>query len=193
MSTSGDRLEAHGGRHIALSSSAALLLRLGLAIALPTLAYGTAAVAQDPATERPVQRAVVIRLNGERLAQGLVVVERGREGAWVRVADLRHAVDGSTAGNRLRNSGRELHAIALGGCAACRFRVVRQVVISRRVRVWGDEPHVPLEDVVRAFEAKVSQDPGASVIHLHVGECRWCILEPRPKEARAASGAEVPP
>jgi hypothetical protein len=117
-------------------------------------------------------------------------VEQGREGIWMRVADLRHAVDGDeTVTRRLRSSGRQLHASALGSCAACRIRVVRQVVISRRVRVRAGEPYVPLEDVARAFEAKVSHDAPASVIHLHVGECRWCILEPRPIngiEARAA-------
>jgi hypothetical protein len=173
--------------------AAALLLRVVLAVACSTLALGSAAAAQEGAVERPVQRAVEIRLNGERLGRGLVLVEQGREEAWVRVADLRTAVDGFTTGGRLRSSGRELHAAAPGGCATCRFQVVRQVVISRRVRERAGEPYVPLEDVARAFEAKVSHEPGASVIHLHVGECRWCILEPRPMEAGAGAGAEGAP
>lgn len=194
MSTPEDFRKARGVRRlVSARPAAALLLRVVLAGAFSTLAHGSAAAAQDGAVERPVQHAVEIRLNGERLGRGLVLVEQGREEAWVRVADLKQAVDGSTPGERLRSSGRELHAAALGGCATCRFRVVRQVVISRRVRARAGEPYVPLEDVARAFEAKVSQDTGASVIHLHVGECRWCILEPWPTEASAASSAEVPP
>jgi hypothetical protein len=194
MSTPEEFRKARAARRLVWARpAAARLLRVVLAVTLPTLAHGTAAAAQNRSIERPVQRAVEIRLNGEPLGRGLVLVERGREEAWVRVADLRNAVDGSTAGDRLRWSGRELHAAALGGCATCRFRVVRQVVISRRVRDRAGEAYVPLEDVARAFEAKVSQDAGASVIHLHVGECRWCILEPRPVEAGAASGTEVPP
>lgn len=194
MSTPADRLEPHAGRRIALSPSVApLLRRVVLAVALPTLAFGSAAAAQDRAVERPSQRAVEIRLNGERLGRGLVVVEQGREEAWLRVGDLRNAVDGSTTGDRLQTWGQELHAAAAGGCATCRYQVVRQVVISRRVRLRAGQPYVPLEDVARAFEAKVSQDPDASVIHLHVGECRWCILEPRPMPASVKSGAEVQP
>jgi hypothetical protein len=188
MSKSQDpRAVRRAGRLAAAGPAAALLLGVVLAAAAPTLApAGTAAVA-DRAVEGQVQRAVEIRLNGERLGRGLVLVERGREGVWMRVADLRHAVDGAGTATRLRSSGRELHASALGGCTACRYRVVRQVVISRRVRVRAGEPYVPLEDVARAFEAKVSQGAGAAVIHLHVGECRWCILEPRPMEAGRVS------
>jgi hypothetical protein len=194
MSTSGYPWVVRGARRVASARpAAALLLQVVLAVAAPTLTPGTAAVAQDRTVERQVQRAVEIRLNGERLGRGLVLVEQGREEAWLRVADLMHAVDGSIEGNRLRNSGRDLYAAGVGGCAACRFQVVRQVVISRRLRVRVGEAYVPLEDVARAFEAKVSHEPGAFVIHLHVGECRWCILEPRPMEASAASGSEVPP
>jgi hypothetical protein len=180
MSTPEYFRKARGARRL-LSAfpPTALLLRVVLVAASPMLAQTTAVAAQAPPIERPIQRPVEIRLNGEPLGRGLVLMEHGREEAWVRVADLGNAVDGSTAGDRLRRSGRELHAAALGGCATCRFRVVRQVVISHRVRTWAGEPYVPLEDVARAFEAKVSLDAGASVIHLHVGECRWCILEPQ--------------
>jgi hypothetical protein len=186
MSTPDNPREAGGALRLPpVRPGAALLLRAVLAVALTMLAHGTAA-AQD----RPVERTVEIRLNGERLGRGLVLAGRGGAEAWMRVADLRDGVDGS-AGNRLRTSGRELHAAAPGGCATCRIRVVRQVVISRRVRVRAGEAYVPLQDVARAFEAKVSQDAGASVIHLHVGECRWCILEPRPVEPGAGAGVEV--
>jgi ribosomal protein L37E len=187
MSAPEDFRKAGGARRLAPFPFAATLLpRLVLAVAFPTLAHGTAAAAAAQA--RAVERPVEIRLNGERLGRGLMLVEQGREEVWLRVADLWHAIDGSDAGKRLRRSGRELYAAELGGCAACRFGVVRQVVVSRRVRDRAGEPYVPLEDVARAFEAKVSQVAGASVIHLHVGECRWCILEPRPVEA--ASRAE---
>jgi hypothetical protein len=194
MSTPEDFRKARGARRLAPARrDAAHLLRVVLTVAVSTLALGSAAAAQDRAAERPVQRAVEIRLNGERLGRGLVLVEQDHEEVWLRVADLRTAVDGATTGDRLRSSGRELHAAAPGGCADCRVRVVRQVMISRRVRARAGEAYVPLEDVARAFEAKVSHDPGAAVIHLHVGECRWCILEPRPMETGAASGTEVPP
>jgi hypothetical protein len=176
MFTPEDPREARGALRLpAARTGAALLLRAALTVLLPFLLHGTAAEAQA----RPAERTVEVRLNGERLGHGVIVLERGRAEASMRVADLRQAVDGSGAGNRLRSSGRELHAVALGGCVSCRFQVVRQVVISRRLRVRAGEAYVPLEDVARAFEAKVSQDAGASVIHLHVGECRWCILEPR--------------
>jgi hypothetical protein len=193
MSTSGYPRVARGAwRGASARPAAALLLQVVLAVAAPALTPGTAAMAQNRTVERQVQRAVEIRLNGERLGRGLVLVQRGREEAWLRVADLMHAVDGTIDGNRLRSSGRELYAVGVGGCATCRFQVVRQVVISRRLQARSGELYLPLEDVARAFEAKVSHEPGAFVIQLHVGECRWCILEPRPREASAASrGAET--
>jgi hypothetical protein len=121
-----------------------------------------------------------VRLNGVLLGHGLVMTARHGVLEWVRVADLQRAVDGSAAPNgRLRLAGGALHARGVGGCTGCPVRVVRAVVISSRVRTLERERYIPLEDVARAFEARVSHDTARTTYSLHAGECGWCILEPR--------------
>jgi hypothetical protein len=163
--------------------------RAWLAAALAVMVAVIVAAGLKPAT-RPIE----VRLNGEFLGQGLAVTARHGTLEWVRVADLQRAVDGSAAPKgRLRHSGGSLHARAVGGCPGCPVRVVRAVVISSRVRTLEREGHVPLDDVARAFEAKVSHDTARTVYSLHVAECGWCILEPRDKGSRDSAGRLTSP
>jgi hypothetical protein len=140
----------------------------------------------------PAPRPIEVRLNEELLGQGLTVATRHGSLEWVRVADLQRAVDGNAAPNgRLRVAGGALHARGVGGCAGCPVRVVRAVVISSRVRMLERERYVPLEDVARAFEAKVSHDAARTVYRLHAGDCGWCVLEPRDSRSRG-TGIPLP-
>jgi hypothetical protein len=163
--------------------------RAWLAAALAVAVAVIAAAGLNPAA-RPIE----VRLNGEILGHGLAVTARQGTLEWLRVADLQRAVDGSVAPNgRLRHSGGSLHARAVGGCAGCPVRVVRAVVISSRVGTLQREAHVPLEDVARAFEARVSHDTERTVYSLHVGECGWCVLEPRGNGSRDSGGRPTSP
>jgi hypothetical protein len=140
-------------------------------------AAGHAITRGDPGAS--TDQRIEIRLNGSRLGQGLVLGGRAGGSVWVRVVDLQRAVDGSAAPvGRLRHSGRELRATDTGGCVGCPLRVVRAVLVSSRVRVLVGEPHLPLDDVARALEARGSLDAAADRYNLHAGECRWCILAP---------------
>jgi hypothetical protein len=149
------------------------------ALAAGLLVAGAAAGASIVGTAGvvPAERLVAVNLNGTRLGQGLVLGSETGEQAWLRLLDLQRAVDGPAAPQgRLQRSGRELHATEVGGCPACRVRIVRAVLVSGRVRILAREPYVPLDDVVRAFEGTL--DAARDLYSLHVGECRWCILTP---------------
>jgi hypothetical protein len=136
----------------------------------------------------PAQRPIEVRLNGMLLGQGLVASAGLDTLAWFRVTDLQRAVDGSAAPHgRLRRSGGALYARDVGGCADCAVHVVRAVVISNRIRTMGREGFVPLEDVARAFEARLSHDTARTIYSLHADECGWCILAPRAAGVRRLS------
>lgn len=126
-------------------------------------------------------REVEIRLNGRPLGRGRLVA-RGDPGeaVYLRVADLTLAVDGPSpaAKAHLRLRGSFLYALALGGCEGCAVRVNRSVVISSRVREIEGQTHLPLGDLVRAFEGRLEVETAGKVYGIYAGACSWCILAP---------------
>ncbi len=147
-------------------------------IPLAYLLFGT--LAFTPA-ELDAQQ-VEVRLNGRLLAPGVAApAAPGKGEVFVSVAGLARAVDGATPNgrSRLRIEGRALYAAVEGGCAGCHVQVRRPVLISPRLRVIGAETYLPLEDLVRAFEGKLSADRAAGVYTIFAGDCSWCVLEPR--------------
>jgi hypothetical protein len=131
----------------------------------------------------------VIELNGQPLARGVMLrsaLSWRSDELFVPLCDLRLAVDGPGAGrgSRLRQEGRQLVATRTGGCEGCRVRVARAVLVSSGVRYVANEPHVPLADIVRAFEGRLDVDPHAGVYRIHAGVCRWCVLEVVGRTAR---------
>lgn len=123
---------------------------------------------------------VEVRVNGRALAPGLIVpAAAGREEVFVSVAGLARAIDGAAPQGqpRLRVAGPALYAAAEGGCPGCPVRVRRPVLISPRLRTIGTEPYLPLSDLVRAFEGKLSADRAAGVYTIFAGSCHWCVLE----------------
>jgi hypothetical protein len=131
----------------------------------------------------------VIELNGQVLARGVMLrssLPWCSDELFVPLRELRRAVDGTDAvrGSRLRHDGRQLVATRTGGCDGCRVRVARAVLVSSGVRYVANEPHVPLADIVRAFEGRLDVDPHAGVYRIHAGVCRWCVLEVVGRAAR---------
>jgi hypothetical protein len=131
---------------------------------------------------QPLQRLARVELNGEPLLQALMVSPAA---GWpvgepyVSLRDLRLAIDGRDGPerSRLREDGRQLMAVATGGCDGCRLRVARTVLVSGALRSVGGEPHVPLSDIVRALEGRLDVDWAGPVYRIHAGICRWCVLE----------------
>jgi hypothetical protein len=125
---------------------------------------------------------VEVRLNGRLLVAGVIV--RGasqREEVFVPAAGLALAIDGPPprAQSRLRVEGESIFAARVGACRDCQVQVRRPVMISSRLRYIGGEVHLPLTDLVRAFEGKLSVDRAARVYTIFAGDCNWCVLEPR--------------
>lgn len=134
------------------------------------------------ATGEREPRRVEVRLNGRLLAPAVVLDEAGgRRTVFVAVTGLARAIGGSTGHWRswLRLEGSSLFAAAEGGCATCVAHVRRPVLISSRLRMIGSEPHLPLSDLVAAFEGKLSADERAGVYTIFTGNCTWCVLEAR--------------
>jgi hypothetical protein len=131
---------------------------------------------------QPLQRLARVELNGEPLLQALMVSPAA---GWpvgepyVSLRDLRLAIDGREGPerSRLREDGRQLMAVATGGCDGCRLRVARTVLVSGALRSVGGEPHVPLSDIVRALEGRLDVDRAGPIYRIHAGICHWCVLE----------------
>jgi hypothetical protein len=127
-------------------------------------------------------RRVQVHLNDRPLAPAVVLEEPGgRRTVYVAVTGLARAIGGSDRHWRrwLRLEGSSLFAAAEGGCAACIAHVRRPVLISSRLRMIGSEPHLPLADLVAAFEGKLSADEPSGVYTIFTGSCTWCVLEVR--------------
>jgi hypothetical protein len=147
-------------------------------IPLAYLLFGTLAFAPAELDAQKVE----VRLNGRLLAPGVAApAVLGKGEVFVSVAGLARAVDGANSNghSRLRIEGRALYAAAEGGCAECYVQVRRPVLISPRLRVIGAETYLPLPDLVRAFEGKLSVDHRGGIYTIFAGSCNWCVLEPR--------------
>ena len=131
-----------------------------------------------PSVEPAPQQAVAgdVTINGNPIAHALVT-ERGA--VYVSVPDLARAIDGN-ANERLQVKGASLLAINDGACKGCAIVVRRAVQISSKVRLFPNGPYIPLDDVVRAFEARLDTTTQTN-FNLYVGSCSWCILAPREK------------
>lgn len=124
--------------------------------------------------------AVVVNLNGRKLADGIKQRTADAEVVLVPVEAVARAVDGAgSTTNRLRVSGRQLLAAAVGRCDSCPVRVARAVVISADVRVVDGVALIPLVDLVKAFEGRLEVNAARTVYGIYAGKCTWCILEPQ--------------
>ena len=128
----------------------------------------------------PATAAVVVNLNGRKLADATRQTGSGGEEVLVSIADIMRAVDGAAPStSRLRVTGRTLLAAAVGNCDRCTVRVVRPVVMSSDVRVVDGVPLFPLDDLVKAFEGRLEVNAERTVYGIFAGKCTWCILEPQ--------------
>lgn len=123
---------------------------------------------------------IEVRLNGERIGFARIDEDRGGR-LLIRVDDLRRAVDGGAdAGpSRLEVQGRRLVATAFAPCPGCSIAVRRSVVVSTELTSKRGILYMPLDDLVRAVEGRLARGPEAHTVVIHVGQCSWCILEPR--------------
>jgi hypothetical protein len=117
-----------------------------------------------------------LTINGKTIARTLVS-DRGR--IYVSVPDLERAIDGDSH-ERLKLNGASLLAIADGSCKGCSLVVRRAVQISGNVRFFPNGPYIPLDDLVRALEARLDTTVHTN-LNLYVGSCSWCILAPQEK------------
>ena len=124
--------------------------------------------------------AVVVNLNGRKLADATRQSGAGGEEVLVSIADIVRSVDGAASStSRLRVTGRTLLAAAVGNCDRCAVRVVRPVVMSSDVRVVDGILLFPLDDLVKAFEGRLEVNAERTVYGIFAGKCIWCILEPQ--------------
>ncbi len=135
---------------------------------------------------------ISIYVNDRPLAAGLILRDGLRRAPYARVSDLQAAVDGPSARqaehgeeateqhtSRFQVRGRQFISTDLGGCPGCAVEVVRQVVVSERVRRVDGEAYVPLADLVPAFEGRLAVEDSSRVYRIFAGICRWCILAAR--------------
>jgi hypothetical protein len=118
-----------------------------------------------------------VNLNGQPLARARI---HNGTAVFVNVDDLARAVDGIATTRRLKIIGSSLVAVASGGCKGCNLAVHRHVQISAHVKQFANGPHIPLNDLARALEARVDT-AGANSFNLYVGTCTWCVLAPQSK------------
>ena len=149
-----------------------LIAAVIFAIAVGSWAFFRPSVERTP--HLPVAGDVTI--NGKPIARALVT-ERGV--VYVSVPDLARAIDGDNK-NRLRINGASLLAIKDGACKGCAIAIRRAVQISGNVRFFPNGPHIPLDDLVRAFEARLDTEAQTN-FNLYAGSCSWCILAPQEK------------
>lgn len=128
-----------------------------------------------PRTPAPPVPASAVFLNGRQVAAATVHERQ----LFVSVADLMRAVDGQL-NDRLRIAGRALVAQRTGGCRGCGLAVQRPVQISERVTFIAGGAHIPLEDLVRALEAR-TDTVMTHRVEMFAGACTWCILAPAQK------------
>ncbi|NUR32824.1 MAG: hypothetical protein HOQ17_02495 [Gemmatimonadaceae bacterium] len=152
--------------------------RRALLVAAALLGTGAPPAGPQRPARRPAADHARIEMNGRLLAD--VVVAEGDE-VLVPVDALLRAVDGARPAEvpRLRQEGRRLYAVGVGGCSDCLLRVARPVVISERVRVVDGVALLPLADLAAALEARMRRNPGTGVHEIFAGRCTWCILAPR--------------
>jgi hypothetical protein len=155
-----------------IRSVRAAWLALGCALLVPQ-----SGASGSPASASVV---VVVNLNGRKLADGIKQQAGNGEVVLVPVEAVARAVDGAgSTTNRLRVSGRQLLAAAVGRCDSCPVRVARAVVISADVRVVDGVALIPLADLVKAFEGRLEVNAARTVYGIYAGKCTWCILEPQ--------------
>lgn len=122
---------------------------------------------------------VEVRVNGAVLGSALVTdANPWPAGVYLPFQTLRHAIDGTDSRSRLRVERSAVFAAATGACRSCIVRVNRAVLISSELHFVEGVAYVPLSDVVRALEGRMTTDVRRTVVTIHVGKCAWCILEP---------------
>lgn len=125
-------------------------------------------------------RSVEVHLNGRALTHGLAFLGVGGEVAvYVPVSGLAQAIGGSAGTWRswLRLEDLSLFAASEGGCVGCPVHIRRPVLISSRLRLIEGEPHLPLPDLVTAFEGRLGVDAPSGIYTIFAGRCTWCVLE----------------